>query len=308
MSIAIRSTSPRRRAGFACLASLAALLSACGGGGGSDGGDPVLPSVATVTSSNYEGVARQSLVAATYLGDATGLVTGAQVAPGPQVLFAFARMQLGRLPGLLASRTRVVLSTAGPFALFGGPLVAACVRHGTHYVDITGETPWVKDMIDQHHEAAQRKGARIIPFCGFDSIPSDISVHLANAAMLVIAVRSNLAASWAHLPVIFGVVLVHNALALATGWFAATAARFPDDLDAAVPVPRDAPWFPRDVDAWSVRWVFLHVISELARHAGHADIIRESIDGATMYELIAAAEGMEPTPWLQPWRGGTTDA
>ena len=80
------------------------------------------------------------------------------------------------------------------------------------------------------------------------------------------------------------------------------------DLDAAVPVPRDAPWFPRDVDAWSVRWVFLHVISELARHAGHADIIRESIDGATMYELIAAAEGMEPTPWLQPWRGDTTDA
>ncbi|HTY27929.1 MAG TPA: DinB family protein, partial [Mycobacterium sp.] len=57
------------------------------------------------------------------------------------------------------------------------------------------------------------------------------------------------------------------------------------DLDAAVPVPRDAPWFPQDVDAWSVRWVFLHVISELARHAGHADIIRESIDGATMYEL-----------------------
>lgn len=73
------------------------------------------------------------------------------------------------------------------------------------------------------------------------------------------------------------------------------------DLDAAVPVPRDAPWFPQDVDAWSVRWVFLHVISELARHAGHADIIRESIDGATMYELVAAAEDWEPQPWLTPW-------
>ena len=57
------------------------------------------------------------------------------------------------------------------------------------------------------------------------------------------------------------------------------------DLDARVPVPRGASWFPTDVDAWSVRWVFLHVISELARHAGHADIIRESIDGATMREL-----------------------
>jgi Protein of unknown function (DUF664) len=74
------------------------------------------------------------------------------------------------------------------------------------------------------------------------------------------------------------------------------------DLDAAVPVPRDAPWFPKDVDAWSVRWVILHLISELARHAGHADIIRESIDGATMYELIAGLEDWEPQPWLTPWR------
>ena len=73
------------------------------------------------------------------------------------------------------------------------------------------------------------------------------------------------------------------------------------DLGAAVPVPRDAPWFPADVEAWSVRWVVGHLITELARHAGHADIIRESIDGATMYELVAAAEGLAPQPWLTPW-------
>lgn len=78
------------------------------------------------------------------------------------------------------------------------------------------------------------------------------------------------------------------------------------DLDAAVPVPRDAPWFPADVEAWTVRWVFHHVINELARHAGHADIIRESIDGATMYELIAGFEGWESTAWLTPWRPGAT--
>lgn len=84
---------------------------------------------------------------------------------------------------LLARNARVVLSTAGPFALYGSELVAACVRHGTHYVDITGETPWVKGLIDQHHQAAQRRGVRIIPFCGFDSIPSDLSAHLANGAM-----------------------------------------------------------------------------------------------------------------------------
>ena len=83
----------------------------------------------------------------------------------------------------LASNTSVVLSTAGPFALYGSELVAACVRHGTHYVDITGETPWVKGLIAQHHAKAQETGARIIPFCGFDSIPSDVSALLANQTM-----------------------------------------------------------------------------------------------------------------------------
>lgn len=74
------------------------------------------------------------------------------------------------------------------------------------------------------------------------------------------------------------------------------------DLGAAVPVPRDAPWFPQDVDAWSVRWVAMHLVEELARHAGHADIVRESIDGATTFELVAAREGWPETPWLTPWR------
>ena len=53
------------------------------------------------------------------------------------------------------------------------------------------------------------------------------------------------------------------------------------------------PWFPKDVDAWSVRWVLFHMIEELARHAGQADIIRETIDGATLYELLAGLEDWE---------------
>lgn len=73
------------------------------------------------------------------------------------------------------------------------------------------------------------------------------------------------------------------------------------DLSQPVPVPQDMPWFPKDVEAWSVRWVLLHIIEETARHAGHADIIRESIDGATMYPLMAAAEGWPATEWLKPW-------
>lgn len=71
-------------------------------------------------------------------------------------------------------------------------------------------------------------------------------------------------------------------------------------LDTAVPIP-EAPWFPKDVDAWSVRWVWFHLIEELARHAGHADIVREAVDGATMYELIAGREGWPATPWMTPW-------
>ena len=53
------------------------------------------------------------------------------------------------------------------------------------------------------------------------------------------------------------------------------------NLDVPVPVPQGVPWFPKDVDAWSARWVLLHCIEETARHAGHADIIREQIDGQT---------------------------
>ena len=70
-----------------------------------------------------------------------------------------------------------------------------------------------------------------------------------------------------------------------------------DDLDRPVPVPQDAPWFPKDVANWSVRWVLLHLIEETARHAGHADIIRESLDGSTFYPLMAAAEGRPGQPW-----------
>ncbi|MFF4579813.1 DinB family protein [Streptomyces sp. NPDC001389] len=72
------------------------------------------------------------------------------------------------------------------------------------------------------------------------------------------------------------------------------------DLGQGVPVPRGVPWFPADVEEWSVRWVLLHLIEETARHGGHADIIRESLDGATLYPLMAAAEQW-PDPWFEPW-------
>jgi len=79
----------------------------------------------------------------------------------------------------LTSRAKVILSTAGPFHRYGSKLVASCVKNSSHYVDITGENFWVKDLIETHHEEAARKGIRIIPSCGFDSIPSDLGTFFA---------------------------------------------------------------------------------------------------------------------------------
>jgi len=73
------------------------------------------------------------------------------------------------------------------------------------------------------------------------------------------------------------------------------------DLGQPVPVPQGVPWYPQDLDAWSVRWVLMHLVAEIARHAGHADIVREAVDGGTAFPIMAAAEGWPATPWMQPW-------
>jgi len=76
----------------------------------------------------------------------------------------------------LAARTRVVLTTVGPYALYGSRLVAACVAAGTHYCDLAGEVQWIRKMVDQHHDRAKETDARIVHCCGFDSIPMDMGV------------------------------------------------------------------------------------------------------------------------------------
>jgi short subunit dehydrogenase-like uncharacterized protein len=74
----------------------------------------------------------------------------------------------------VAARTRVVLTTVGPYARYGSELVAACAEHGTHYCDLAGEVQWIRRMIDAHDATARNSGARIVHCCGFDSIPMDI--------------------------------------------------------------------------------------------------------------------------------------
>jgi short subunit dehydrogenase-like uncharacterized protein len=82
----------------------------------------------------------------------------------------------------MAGRTAAVITTAGPYQLYGGDLVAACAAVGCDYVDLTGESNWIAAMIEAHDAAAKASGARIVFSCGFDSIPFDLGVWFVQEA------------------------------------------------------------------------------------------------------------------------------
>ncbi len=77
----------------------------------------------------------------------------------------------------MCSGAGTVASTVGPYALYGEPLIRACVEAGTDYCDLTGEPQWIRRMLQKYEAAALKSGARIVHCCGFDSIPSDLGVH-----------------------------------------------------------------------------------------------------------------------------------
>ena len=83
----------------------------------------------------------------------------------------------------LMAQTRLVLTTVGPYQLYGSALVAACAAAGVDYVDLCGEPAWMRQMIDAHETAARASGARIVFSCGFDSIPSDLGLLMLQDAM-----------------------------------------------------------------------------------------------------------------------------
>ncbi len=87
---------------------------------------------------------------------------------------------------LMCEQCRVVISTVGPYALYGETLVKVCCETGTDYCDLTGEPQWIKSMMERYEKIAQQAGTRIVNCCGFDSIPSDLGVYqleqLAHAA------------------------------------------------------------------------------------------------------------------------------
>jgi short subunit dehydrogenase-like uncharacterized protein len=106
---------------------------------------------------------------------AVRLAAAAPGAPKPDVLVADAtdRQALREV----AESTRVMITTVGPYILYGEPLVAACAAAGTDYVDLTGEPEFVDRMWLEHHTEAERTGARLVHCCGFDSIPHDLGAY-----------------------------------------------------------------------------------------------------------------------------------
>lgn len=85
----------------------------------------------------------------------------------------------------MTSSTKCVLTTVGPYQLYGSNLVQSCAKNGTDYVDLTGEPGWMYEMINAHKETAQASGARIVFSCGFDSIPFDLGVYFVQQAAMV---------------------------------------------------------------------------------------------------------------------------
>jgi short subunit dehydrogenase-like uncharacterized protein len=77
----------------------------------------------------------------------------------------------------LCHSTRVIVSTVGPYALYGEPMVKTCVALGTDYCDLTGEVQWIAKMLERYEDVAKITGARIVHSCGFDSVPSDLGVY-----------------------------------------------------------------------------------------------------------------------------------
>jgi short subunit dehydrogenase-like uncharacterized protein len=102
-------------------------------------------------------------------------------APSDTPLLAADASDPGALQAM-ARRAKAVLTTVGPYQLYGNELVAACAAEGTDYLDLSGEPTWMKQVIERHHAQAKATGARIVHSCGFDSIPFELGVFFAQEA------------------------------------------------------------------------------------------------------------------------------
>jgi len=228
----------------------------------------------------------------------------------------------------MCARARAIITTVGPYQLYGNDLVAACAETGASYVDLCGEPAWMRAMIDAHEDAAKASGARIVFSCGFDSIPFDLGVwklqqivtgrHGAPSSRIKCRVRSmkggasggtvasmkaTMAAA-AKNPKLFGVLA--NPFALTPGF------EGPSQPSGLIPE------YNRDAGAWAVPFVMapintknVHRSNALLGHAYGADFVYDEMvlttigeAGKAMAEAVAKmnpfGEGKMPAPGEGP--------
>jgi short subunit dehydrogenase-like uncharacterized protein len=136
--------------------------------------------VAEYLASNYGGDSALTWAMAGRSLDKLASVRAAIGAPADTPLIAADASDHASLQAMVA-QTRAVLTTVGPYQLYGNELVAACVASGTDYLDLCGEPVWMRQMIDKHQAEAEKSGARIVFSCGFDSVPFELGVYFAQA-------------------------------------------------------------------------------------------------------------------------------
>lgn len=136
--------------------------------------------VAEYLASNYRGDSALTWAMAGRSLDKLASVRAAIGAPADTPLIAADASDHSSLQAMVA-QTRAVLTTVGPYQLYGNELVAACVASGTDYLDLCGEPVWMRQMIDKHQAEAEKSGARIVFSCGFDSVPFELGVYFAQA-------------------------------------------------------------------------------------------------------------------------------
>jgi short subunit dehydrogenase-like uncharacterized protein len=230
----------------------------------------------------------------------------------------------------LVQRTKVVLTTVGPYQLYGSDLVRACAAAGTDYVDLCGEPAWMHEMIAAHGDAAKASGARIVFSCGFDSIPFDLGVlFLQEAAKdklgapvkrikgrvramqgtfsggTLASFKATMAAA-AKNPAMIDVLM--NPFALTQGF---TGAEQPSGL---------APIYEEDLESWSAPFVMatintknIHRSNLLLEHQYGEDFVYDEMmltgpgeSGEAMAKAVAEDKSMAEDP-KQPGEGPTKE-
>ena len=222
----------------------------------------------------------------------------------------------------MAARSRIILTTVGPYQLYGSALVGACAEAGTDYVDLCGEPAWMRHMIDTHEAAAKRSGARIVFSCGFDSIPFDLGVHqLQKAAKArhgkpaarikgrvrkmkaaasggtVASMKATMAAAAQSLDVLR---LLKDPFALTPGFAG------PDQPSGLIPE------YDRDAGVWAVPFIMapintknVHRSNQLLGHAYGEDFVYDEMIFTTLGEAAKAAA--EAVARLNPFGEGSPE-